>query len=118
MEYTHRRSNGTLVAGIILISIGFLFILQNFDLIYIGSIWQHWPLVFAVIGIVKVFTMENRKQFGEAIWWIFLGAWLYVSIRNVYGLTFSDTWPAMVIAWGVSIIWKSYTHNAYRLVKE
>lgn len=118
MTNTYRNGQGTLVAGILLILIGSLFILQNFDIIYIGSIWSYWPLAFVLVGIVKLFTMGNKKQFGEAVWWIFIGTWLYISLRNVYGLTFSDTWPALIIAWGISIIWKSYAGSAYSLAKE
>lgn len=114
----HHRSHGASVVGIILIGIGLLYMLKNFNLLYIDSVWSHWPLIFVLIGTAKLFTMENKKHFGEAIWWIFIGAWLYISIRHVFDLSFSDTWPALIIAWGISIIWKSYIRNSYSLAKE
>jgi tetrahydromethanopterin S-methyltransferase subunit F len=118
MTHTYRRSQGAMVAGIILISIGFVFMLRNFNLLHIHSVWSHWPLIFVLIGVIKLFAVESKKQFGEAVWWIFIGAWLYVSIRHVFDLSFSDTWPALIIAWGISIIWKSYVRNSYSLAKE
>lgn len=118
MKHLHHRNQGSAMVGIILIVIGSLFILQNLHVIYVGSVWSHWPIIFVIIGAVKITQSENKKEFGEAVWWLFLGTWLYISIRNIYGLDFSDTWPALLVAWGISIIWKSFVQQSYRLVKE
>ena len=112
MNHSWRRSNGSMVIGILLLVVGIVLMMQNFNLFYVGSLWSYWPLGLTIIGIVKLVNAENKKQFGEGVWWIFIGAWLYVSIRHVYGLDFGDTWPALVIAAGVSIIWKSYTDQS------
>ena len=118
MTHTHHRSNGSLVAGIVLLTVGFVLMLQNFDVFYIGSVWSYWMFIPVIIGIVKLGTANSKKDFGEGIWWIFIGLWLYVSIKHVYGLDFSDTWPALIIAWGVSIIWKSFAYRPNTLAKE
>lgn len=118
MTDNHKRSNTSLLWGILLITIGMVYLLQNFNVIYIGSLWSHWPLLFVLTGSVKLFTMEDGKQFGEAVWWIFIGVWLYVSIHHVYGLSFSNSWPLLIIAWGITIITKSFYYNQARLSKE
>ena len=118
MAHTLQRSQGSLVIGILLLVVGLVLMMQNFDLVYIGSIWSYWMLGLVIIGIVKMATAANKKQFGEGIWWIFLGVWLYVSIQHVYGLGFGDTWPALIIAVGVSIVWESYIRQPHCLTKE
>jgi hypothetical protein len=118
MTHSNKRLHGTAIVGIILICVGLVLMLQNFRMIDIGSVWSHWPMVFVIIGAVKLAQSEHAKHVGEGIWWIFMGLWLYVSIRHLFGLDFGDTWPALIIAWGVSIIWKSYVQQSYRLVKE
>ena len=112
MNHSNLRSNGSITIGILLLVVGIVLMMQNFKLFYIGSLWSYWPLGLSIIGIVKLANAESKKQFGEGIWWIFIGAWLYVSIHHVYGLGFGDTWPALVIAAGVSIIWKSYADQS------
>jgi len=118
MTCVRHRSNGSLAAGIVLLTVGFVLMLQNFNLFYIGSVWSYWMLIFVIIGVVKIATARNKKHFGEGVWWIFMGLWLYVSIKHVYGLGFGDTWPAIIIAIGVSIIWNSYIDRAKILAKE
>ena len=118
MAHTHNNSRGAAVVGIVLISAGLLLMMQKFQMIDVGSVWSQWPLIFVIIGAVKLSQMENKKDLGEGIWWIFIGTWLYVSIRHLFGLSFSETWPALIIAWGVSMIWKSFNPHTHRLVKE
>jgi len=104
--------------GTLFIFIGTVLLLQKLDIIYleellgIRSIWSAWPIVFVLIGIGKIVNSPTLKQVGEGIWWIFLGSWLYVSINHVYGLSFSETWPAMIIAVGINVLWESFVKNS------
>lgn len=103
-----------MVAGGLLIIAGFVMLLQRFDIIYVGSIWHFWPFIFVAVGVSRIANGFNARDFGEGVWWIFLGLWLYVSIQHIYGLSFRETWPAMLIAWGASMIWKSYFSKSYK----
>lgn len=107
------------ILGIFLILIGALLLLDRFDIIYIESIWQFWPLIFVLIGITKLVQAADRFEVGAGVWWLFLGAWFLVSLNHFWGLNFHDTWPALIIAFGVSILWKSYGSNtSFHCVKE
>lgn len=118
MDEKRSYSQGSLVTGIVLLVIGAFLLLQNLDIIYVGSVWSYWPFILVLIGSVKIVNSWDKKSFGEGVWWIFIGVWLYVSIQHVYGLDFGETWPALVIAWGVSILWKSYDDKSFRKLKE
>ncbi|MFA6456265.1 MAG: DUF5668 domain-containing protein, partial [Bacteroidota bacterium] len=100
------------VVGSLLILIGAVLLLHQLNIFYlydlgIDSVWQLWPFILVVIGIGKLVDAPTVYHIGHGIWWIFLGLWLYVSINHVYGLGFEETWPAMLIAWGVSMMWES-----------
>ena len=119
MTYTDgRKFSGRILMGTLFIFIGTVLLLQKLDIIYleellgIRSIWSAWPIVFVLIGIGKIVNSPTLKQVGEGIWWIFLGSWLYVSINHVYGLSFSETWPAMIIAVGINVLWESFVKNS------
>jgi hypothetical protein len=125
METIRRRrfSASDAVIGILLIIFGSVLLLQQFDVIYlydlgIHSVWQLWPFIFVVIGIGKLVDAPTLYHIGKGIWLIFLGLWLYVSIYHVYGLSFGETWPAMLIAWGVSMMWDSFTKSSRTMYKE
>lgn len=122
MEY-RRVSTQHSVMGILLIIVGALLLMNQFGMLTlynlgIDSVWHLWPFIFVLSGIVKLADAQNLYETGRGFWNIFLGLWLYVSIYHVYGLDFSDTWPAMLVAWGLSMVWRSMTHPKYTAYKE
>lgn len=119
MSYTlDRTTSGRMVIGAMFIIIGTLLLLQKLDVIYleellgIRSLWSAWPIIFVVIGLGKIVDAPTMMHIGKGIWLIFLGAWLYVSINHIYGLSFKETWPAIIIAWGVDVLWESFAKNS------
>lgn len=103
------HETSTIVWGFLMLVLGTALLLDNLDVIRVGSIWRYWPLIPVVIGIGKLLAARTRKDWGEGIWWIFVGAWLYVSVFEVYGLGFRESWPLLLVAWGVSMVWNSLT---------
>ncbi len=109
---TRRFSMQDFVAGTLLIFFGAILLLHQTDVLSlemfgVQSVWKLWPVVLIVIGIAKLADAPSIHHIGSGAWWLFLGIWLYVSINHVYGLGFGDTWPALLIAWGVSMMWES-----------
>ena len=99
--------NAQNVVGSILILAGAGLLFENFGVIDIGPIWRFWPLILVGIGIARMRMATSRREQGVGLWLLLLGLWLTVSILHVGGLSFSDTWPALFVALGVSMIWKS-----------
>ena len=125
MKRTHSRrfSASDAIVGGLLIAFGALLLMHQLEIINwyelgIDSIWELWPVIFIFIGIGKLADAPTLYHMGKGVWWIFIGVWLYVSINHVYGLYFKETWPALLIAWGVSMMWESFTKESKRLYKE
>jgi len=119
MPYTQERKlSGRIIMGVLFIIIGTALLLQKLDVIYleellgIRSIWSAWPIIFVIIGVGKMIDVPTMKEIGEGVWWIFLGGWLYVSINHIYDLSFRETWPAIIIAFGVNVLWESFAKNS------
>jgi hypothetical protein len=106
-ERSQSRSGGQLFLGLLLIGMGLLFLADNLYNLDIGPIWRYWPFLLVLLGIQSLFNASDRDGIGGGVWLIFIGLWLYVSLNHVWGLGFSDSWPFLIIAWGVSVIWKS-----------
>lgn len=104
-----RRSwyNGQVILGIFLLVMGVLFMMDNADIIDMGSVWKYWPLILVAVGAAKYLNARGGKEMIEGAWLAFVGAWLYVSMNHVLGLRFGTSWPLLVIAWGGTILWKS-----------
>jgi len=102
------QHTSAIVWGVLLLVLGSALLLNNLEVIRIGSVWRYWPLIPVVIGIGKLIVARTRKDWGEGAWWVFLGAWLYVSVFEVYGLGFRESWPLLIVALGISMVWNSF----------
>jgi len=103
-----RKSVSThLLVGSILVLTGGALLLDTTGIIHTGPIWRFWPLVLICLGIVKMWSAARRREQGEGLWLLLLGLWCAVWTFNIGGLAFADIWPAIFIALGISMLWKS-----------
>ncbi|HAL56438.1 MAG TPA: hypothetical protein DCP63_08185 [Bacteroidetes bacterium] len=113
------RFNSQVVFGIIVLLVGVLLLLNNLDFVDVGPFWQYWPFILLFIGINKIIQCTTLQGIGKGIWLIFLGLWLFVSLNHIWGLSFRDTWPMILIAWGVGMMWKTLTSSPrHKIVQE
>lgn len=102
-----QRFGSQLIFGSVLILAGAAMLLDNWDIMDIGPIWRYWPLLLIGFAAVKFFYAGSREEEGSAIWTLIIGLWLLVSVLRLWDLGFRETWPAVFIAFGVSILWKN-----------
>ena len=101
-----------LIFGILIVLLGVAFLSDNFGFVEIGSVWHYWPLIFVAIGLNKMFQAQTPHERESGIWWMFWGLWFLVSYQHLFGLSFRTSWPLIIIAWGIHILWKSYYRNS------
>jgi len=96
MNQSHRNTSGKLWTGLILIILGIIFLIDNYNLINfnIPSFVFQWESILIIIGIVLLFSSRNR---------------IAGSILIVIGLLgfFPDFWPIVLVIIGVYFILKS-----------
>ena len=93
--------------GFIFMLLGIFFLLQNFNVIWVGSIGRHWPLILIFAGAAKLLWPEPQDGPGSGLWLFFIGVWCYVSTLHIAGLTFGTSWPILLIAVGLKAIWRA-----------
>ena len=97
--------HATLVGGLILITVGVLFLLDRFDVTDVGHLLRwYWPLIIVCVGLPKLF---RRHTFWSGLWLVTAGAWMQIAQLRLFGLTFRTSWPLLLIALGAGIIAKS-----------
>lgn len=104
---TRKPFGAHIVIGSFLLLAGAALLLENVGVIDIGPVWRFWPLILIGLGIARIRGASTRNDQGAGLWLVLLGLWFAVSIFQIGGLTFHDTWPALFIVIGVSMIWKS-----------
>jgi hypothetical protein len=115
MEHQRRlKREGRGLFGLILMLSGVLLLLENVDIIDIG--WTYWPLILVLFGLYKL--SEHGWRSGNGLWLIIIGLWLYISINHIFGLSFLDAWPILIIGWGLSILWRALGRQSTWIIKE
>jgi hypothetical protein len=93
-----------LMWGLVLIGLGVAFLLDRLDLFDIYNVWHYWPLILVVIGINKMIGYPTAKHFSSGLWMVFVGLWIFATFENMFGLTWGNSWPILIILWGVTLV--------------
>jgi hypothetical protein len=107
-----------LVWGIILTGIGVAFLLDRGGALDLSDIGRYWPWLFVIAGLSNLAPPTTTKLVLDGVSCIFFGVWCYVSIEHVWGLNFFNSWPLLVIWWGVKLMLKPILHNYFDVNKE
>jgi len=115
---TNFRWTGRLVFGIVIITLGVLFTLDNLDLIHSGDILRWWPLALIAVGIAKVAGVgtTHRPLFGVILGLV--GVWWLLHNLGYVELEPWDVWPVFLIAIGIGIVVRSTQSQARQISGE
>ena len=104
-----RRKHGSgLIFGIILLTAGALFLLDNLDVVEVEGFFHWWPLILVAIGLGEL--LEGR-QLGATIW-IGVGAWfLGWNFGFIVVNPFEIFWPALLATVGGIFVWQSVSRG-------
>jgi len=92
---------GAAFAGIVIIGIGALFLLQNLGIVYVRDIGQYWPVILIALGISRL--MDNQLPFGVVL--TAVGAvFLAHNLGYLPGNIGQYLWPAILIGVGTTML--------------
>jgi hypothetical protein len=70
-----------------------------------------WALLLVLVGVVRVvdpgMCQGVRQSRRVGVWLISIGAWGWISQNELFGLNYSTSWPLLVIAAGVTTVWRA-----------
>jgi predicted membrane protein len=94
-----------MLAGIVLIALGTLFLLDHMGIVEAGRLFRFWPLIIVLVGLVKF--LNARSRVGGAIT-VVIGVLLQLSQLGYMHLTWGTLWPVILIAAGLAMIWSRF----------
>ena len=89
--------------GLVLVGLGVAFLLDRMDVFDIRSLWHYAPLLLVVVGINQTIGYPSAREFSNGLWTVFIGLWLFAVLENLWGLTFGNSWPLLIIISGVTM---------------
>jgi len=101
---TRHKNNQSNWVGITLIIVGFLFILDTFNIMEFGGIISDWwPAIFIIIGLIKLQGQDR----GAGLVFILIGTLLLLTLHDVVEWnSIWRLWPLILIIIGLSMILK------------
>jgi hypothetical protein len=119
---TAYRWRTQLVWGLALIAVGSAVLLERADLLELdinwAQIWRYWPWLMVISGLTKIIPPTTPRYFLNGFWEIFFAGWWYVSFNRIWGWGFGETWPALLVAWGVGLLLRPLLDNIFASIKE
>jgi hypothetical protein len=92
---------GALANGLLLIGVGFLFLLDRLHVEDFGDLLRtYWPCIIILFGISHLL---RRESIWSGAWLITTGTWLQLVRLHLFGLTYANSWPLILIASGAGI---------------
>ena len=103
--------------GLILIGVGSVFMLKQWG--YLDTDWfeghfRWWHLFLLVVGgsgVAEILTARNLHQVGKGIYLIVLGFWLFACFDHLWGWTFANSWPVILIALGLNVVLRGLSRS-------
>ena len=101
------RFTPQLVVGLIVIAVGVVMTLDNLQVIDASRYLRFWPAALVILGIVKIWHSRDGMggSFGGFLF-VVVGAWLLLEQTALVQISFWDMWPALLVAFGVFLVWQ------------
>lgn len=109
-QHRGQRRSG-LVFGLILLTAGALFLLDNLDMVDIEPYFEWWPLILIAIGLSE---LVGGSRVGAAIWMAIGGWFLLFNFDLLVVNPFEVFWPVLFITVGSIFIWQSFRQRPLR----
>jgi hypothetical protein len=101
------RITGQLISGLVLLSLGVLFTLDNLDIVRVGAVLRYWPVVLLLVGVSQIVQARSAAGMIGGSIWILIGGVLLGERLNLISNVFRF-WPLLLVAIGLYVIRQSF----------
>jgi len=103
-----RKRTSRVVAGVLLLLVGGLFLFQNLGLIHAGRLGDYWPLLLVWLGLTRLLGPRRAHHFASGAVLLVLGVLFQLDRLGVFWFRIHDFWPVLLVIAGVALITESY----------
>jgi hypothetical protein len=111
-----RIDSRSLLNGLLLMGIGTLFLFDRLHIADFGDLFRmYWPMIIILFGVSYLF---RRECLWTGLWFMAIGVWFQVVRLHLFGLTWRNSWPLLLIVMGGGIMLRAMTDAAAPAPKE
>jgi len=104
--------------GLVMIGLGVAFLLDQYDLFDVHTLWHYAPLLLVVAGINQTIGYPSGREFANGLWTVLIGLWLFAVLDGLFGLTWSNAWPLLIIITGITMAVRPIAERRFNAHKE
>lgn len=108
MNHEVQQGRHRILWGVLIIAIGVIFLIDRTELFMVGNLATFWPIVMLVFGVARLVPPTTPRHVASGIWSILFAAWFFVSYNRLWGLTFHNSWPVLIIISGLSMVIRAF----------
>ena len=98
---------GRVASGMIILALGALMLLDTHNAWHFHVMRLFPGIVLILIGAARLLWGDNCRN-GRAgyggLWLVVIGVWLIANQSHAFGMSFRNSWPILIVAWGVLIV--------------
>jgi len=104
------RLSPRLIFGLFVVAAGVLLTLDNMDIVRIRHVWDYWPSVFVVMGLLMAAQSRGtRRGFGLGL--ALVSGLLLLDNLDVIDFDVWDLWPLAIVLVGATMVWSSISRS-------
>ena len=100
-----------MVGGLVLMTVGAIFLLGRLDVLPGHAMSTYWPLILVAVGLGRLLQPSERRRPSNATWLIFIGLWAQANVLHWFGLTWRNSWPIVLIFVGLCVLMTELTRK-------
>lgn len=108
-EVQNKRVSRQVILGVLVIGMGLLFLLDNLAIWDFRLAIQFWPMVFILVGVIKLFDTNSADGYFVGGVLILVGVLMTLSRLGYVYFSWRALWPLLLIALGGSVLYKAMT---------
>jgi hypothetical protein len=98
-----RRQTSQLLTGVVLVTVGLLFLGDQLDWFPHYHFDRLWPVILVVLGIGMLLSPRCGGRESNGGVWVLLVGVLFL-LQNFHVMSFAQSWPLFVVAAGLLIL--------------
>jgi hypothetical protein len=100
------------VFGLLVIALGLILLAHRQAGIGINPV-HLWPIFLVLLGAARFATADTHRKRCLArrrsgVWLMLLGGWGLVDEYHVAGFTYETSWPLLIVAAGLLLVWRAF----------
>lgn len=107
-DFRPRGVASQVVLGLLVIAMGLLFLLDNLDILDIHRAFSFWPMVFVIVGAVKLCDTQTRGGTLLGAGLIGVGVLMMLDRMGIIRFSWSAVWPLALIGLGAYLVSKAW----------